>query len=272
MYHDKQSFDKSQAVKALLASTASEEPSSVMDTFSITEIIKALQNAPDTNPEDVYRVEWAFLPLLDRNNETSPKFLEHRLASDPEFFSEMISLIYRSKNEDTSASESSEERKSVAINAWKLLNDWQTPPGLELDGTFSDESFSQWLNKVKELCTESGHIDIAMTHVGQVLIHCPPDPQGLWINKAVASALNARDAKEMRSGFSLELFNSRGVHFVDPTGAPERKLAEQYRQKAEEVENAGYYRFAVTLRSLAESYDRDASQIVAEHDELNKGG
>jgi hypothetical protein len=87
----------------------------------------------------------------------------------------------------------------------------------------------------------------------------------LWIDQTVADALNARDAEEMRTGFYSGIFNSRGVHWVDPTGKPERELAEQYRQKAEEVENAGYQRFAVTLRSLAEAYDRDADQIVAEH-------
>ena len=53
---------------------------------------------------------------------------------------------------------------------------------------------------------------------------------------------------------------------VDPTGKPERELAEQWRKKAEDVENAGYQRFATTLRRLAEGYDREAERIVAEHD------
>ena len=70
----------------------------------------------------------------------------------------------------------------------------------------------------------------------------------------------------MRRGFRMEAFNSRGVHTVDPTGKPERELAEKYRQKAEDVENAGYQRLAATLRSLAKSYDRDAEQIIAEHE------
>ena len=70
----------------------------------------------------------------------------------------------------------------------------------------------------------------------------------------------------MRSGFSTEVYNSRGAHWVDPAGKPERDLADQYRQKADLIENAGFQRFAVTLRKLAESYDRDAERIIAEHD------
>lgn len=68
-----------------------------------------------------------------------------------------------------------------------------------------------------------------------------------------------------------ELFNLRGVHRVDPTGKPERELANQYRKKADEIENAGYQRFAVTLRSLSESYDREAERIVTENKKDDNG-
>jgi hypothetical protein len=65
----------------------------------------------------------------------------------------------------------------------------------------------------------------------------------------------------MRNGFRTELYNSRGAHWVDPTGAPERKLADKYRAQAEAVEIAGYHRLATTLRELSESYERDAESV-----------
>ena len=65
-----------------------------------------------------------------------------------------------------------------------------------------------------------------MTIVGHAFIHMPADPDGLWIHRAAAAALNARDAGEMREGFRTELYNKRGAHWVDPTGKPERELAE----------------------------------------------
>ena len=265
--HDKRPLDESRSVKALLAAVSSAEPSYSMDAYRIVEIIKALQDDPDTDPEDLFRVEWAYLPLLGRHSGASPKLLENRLASDPAFFCEVIRLIYRSKKEDKSEKEPSEQDKSIATNAWRLLHEWRTPPGIQSDSTFSREQFTQWLEQTKETCAKSGHLEVALTHVGQVLFYGPPDPQGLWINQTAADALNGKDAEEMRNGFCLEVFNSRGVHGVDPTGKPERELAEQYRQKANEVENAVYQRFAVTLRSLSESYDRDADRIVAEHKE-----
>ena len=69
----------------------------------------------------------------------------------------------------------------------------------------------------------------------------------------------------MRNGFRTGTYNSRGVHYVDPTGKPERELAEQFRSKAEEIENAGFQRFAIILRDLADGYDREAERIIGDH-------
>lgn len=265
MRYAKQPINVGQCVKALLSALSSSEPSYSMDAYNIVELIKMLQENPEVNPDDLFRVEWAYLPLLDRHHGTAPKLLENRLASDPEFFCEAIRLIYRSKKTDVATNESSKEAKAVATNAWRLLHEWRTPPGMQEDGSFNDSHFSSWLKRVKEICTESGHLEVALINIGEVLIHYPPDKSGLWINHNVADALNARDAEDMRSGYRTGIYNSRGVHWVDPTGKPELELAEQYRKKAEEVEDAGYQRFAVTLRSLSETYSREAERIVTEH-------
>ena len=69
----------------------------------------------------------------------------------------------------------------------------------------------------------------------------------------------------MRHGFSIALSNSRGMHWVDPSGKPELELAEKYKKQADDVENAGYQRLASTLRELAESYTNEARRIIDEH-------
>ena len=106
-----------------------------------------------------------------------------------------------------------------------------------------------------------------MTMVGQVLIHAPADPDGLWIHRSAAAALNAKDAGDLRDGFAIGIRNSRGVYWVDPTGKPELELAGKYRQQAEEADKAGYQRLAATMRNLADSYTREAERIISEHEE-----
>lgn len=265
MRHAKQPIDSSQCVRALLAAPSSSEPSYAMHAYHIVELIKFLQAEPSVDLDDLFRVEWAYIPLLDRYRGAEPQLLESRLANDPEFFCEAIRLIYRSKKEGQPLRELTEESKAIATNAWRLLHEWKTPPGTQQDGTFSEERFTEWLRSVKEACTESGHLEVALINIGEVLIHAPPDQDGLWIRRAVAAALNDREADDMRDGYRTGTYNSRGVHCVDPTGKPERELADQFRSKAEDVENAGFQRFAVTLRGLADGYDREAERIIVDY-------
>lgn len=267
MRNNKQPIDTDQCIRALLAALSSNEPSYAMDGYHIVELIKFLQADPSADQDDLFRVEWAYIPLLDNHSHSgaTPQLLESRLANDPEFFCEVIRLIYRSKKEDQQPKEATEESKAIATNAWRLLYEWKTPPGTQTDGTFSDEHFTEWLQNVKAICTESGHQEVALINIGEVLIHTPPDPDGLWIRAVVAAALNDREADEMRDGFRTGTYNSRGAHWVDPTGTPEKELAEQFRRKAEEVENAGFQRFAVTLKNLADGYEREAERIIGDH-------
>jgi hypothetical protein len=254
-----------QVVQALLAAVTTPESAGAMDTHNVTELIKFLQTQPGVPEDDLFKVEWAYLQLLEPHGEARPVLLEKKLATDPSFFSDVIKVLYRSKTEDTPDDEYSADKKAIATNAWRLLHEWSTPPGLQADGSFSADDFRGWLAAVRSICGASGHLEVAMIQAGEVLVHVPPDEGGLWINRAVAAELNARDAQELRDGFSTAIFNSRGVHFGDPSGSPERALADEYRGKAEAVEDAGFQRLATTLREIAEGYELDAKRIVDSH-------
>lgn len=269
MLHATQPFNSEQAVRILLAAAAgSSEGVRQMDAYEIIEIIKALQNDQSANLDDLFKIEWAYLPLLDRHHDASPKLSEQRLANEPEFFCEVIRFIFRSEKEERLTEEPPKEKKNIAENAYRLLSEWQTPPGYQADGTYDGDALASWLEKVKKECAETGHLEVAMTRVGHVLGHAPSDPDGLWIHRSAAAALNAKDANEMRIGFKSELYNSRGAHFVDPTGKPERELASKYQAQAEAVEVVGYHRLATTLRELAASYEREAEGLSSRaHDD-----
>ncbi len=258
MKHRKKSNTPDVTVRALLAAVNSKENIGSRDTHVILELIKALQDDPNTNVDDLLKVEWAYLPLFEHRQGVSPKLLEQRLAEEPGFFCEVIRLIYRSKKEETSEKVPTEQETIAATNAYRLLSIWKTPPGYQKDGSVDGNALAAWLETVKTECRETGHFEVAMAMVGQVLIHTPPDPDGLWIHHSAAEALSGKDAQNMRNGFKTALYNSRGVHFSS-AGKEEMALAEKYRTKAEEVEVRGYHRLADSLRELADSYERDST-------------
>jgi hypothetical protein len=263
---DKQPINCTRAVRVLLSALSSREPYQGIDKYDIIEIIKTLQNSKDVDYNELCKIELGYLDILDDENyDARPKLLENSLASEPSFFCEVIRLLYRSKIEIKSNKEPSEEQKAIASKMWKLLDRWKIPPGMQLDDIFNGRQFKKWLEAVIKECTASGHLEVALLNIGQVLFYSPKDPGGLWIHRDIAEALNGVDADRLRRGFFQEMYNSRGIHWVDPSGKPELGLAEKCRKQANDVENAGFQRLAVTLREMAESYDKDAERIIREH-------
>ena len=181
------------------------------------------------------------------------------MANSPEFFCEVLAIVFRSDKDKTEKRELSEAEKSIAQNAYRLLHGWRTVPGRNPDGSFDGAAFVKWLADVRDRTKESGHFCIALNQIGQVLPYSPPDPDGLWIHCSVADALNAKDATEMRSGFTCELFNMRGVHGFS-AGKEELDIAAGYHKKADALEEKGYHRFATAIRELAKGYEQDAER------------
>lgn len=255
--HQKADFTPELAVRALMDGL--KELPSGFNHHAVLELIQWLQDNPKTNPDDLFRVEWAYLPLLDHHFDRSPKVLEKRLAERPEFFCELISVVFRPEGEDRKKTEPTELEQKVATNAYRLLHNWRQPPGSTCGAAFDAQAFSEWLAEVKTKTKESGHFRIAMSQIGQVLAHTPPDPDGLWIHRSVADALDSKDVGDMRSGFTMKKFNLRGVHGFS-AGKEELEFAERYHKDAEALEESGYHRFATAMRELAKGYGRDAER------------
>lgn len=259
--YEKKDINPELACDALLALVQTNEPTGRIDSYHITKIIKALQENDGTDQDKLFHIEWAYVSLLDKHSDGSPVTLENRLATDPSFFSELIQLIYRA--EGAEPEEPSEQHRNIATNAYRLLSTWKVVPGTRADGEFEPEAFTGWLTNMEEIVKASGHYDVAMIQLGDVLVNSPKGPDGLWIHPVIAEAMNNRERSSLRDGYCTGIYNSRGVHTVDPEAKPERALAEKYRQRADEVENAGYQRLATTLRGVADSYDREAERIIS---------
>jgi len=264
MLHCKIEPTVTEVCDTLLAITQSAEPKYTFDQHRVTELIKWLQNRSDVDQGVLAQIEWAFLPLLDHLFGRGPKALERKLADDPHFFCEVIRTVFKSAREKEEGGQAvTEERKQLASQAFDLLHQWRTPPGTNPDGTVDQLKLNAWVEKVKQLCEESGHLPIALDQIGRVFAYAPADPNGLWIHMSIAEHLNKRDSDEMRLAFNVEKFNMRGTHGYTG-GKQERDIANSWRQKAAEVDGQGFVRFATSLRSLADSYDREAKRDESE--------
>jgi len=229
------------------------------DTHSIVRLIMILEKKKDINDNDLMEIEWGYLDLLVHYPNIYPSYIMHKIASDSEFFCQLIKTVYKSTKEKNDK-ENPKISESIVENAYSLLFHWQTPPGMQIKGVFDDNIFTTWLDKVITNCTNSGHLDIALDHIGKVLTFSPKDKSGLWINKTIAEALNKCDVSIMRKGFQTGLYNSRGVvqESINGLGNADKELAEEYRKKAEDLDVEGFDKLSQTIRQLADQYDHEA--------------
>lgn len=230
--------------------------------WQITKIIQNLQKRVESDEEkrSLIAVEFSYLPFLDSPTDSSakPVVLNKALAEDPDFFQEIISLLYRS----TKKTESQNKNECFAHNAFRLLNQWNVLPGLNSNGKFEYSIFEKWYERVLDLCEQSGHLEIAKHHIGNVLFYTPADEDGLWINKNIATLINEKNNDNLRNGYHQEAVNSRGVHVVDCSGAQDFARAKNYYEKARKLEQYGFINFAGTLKQLAKNSEHSAQDSI----------
>lgn len=248
------------AVNALRKMMVTKNKSQRFDVYDTVQVIGFLQESDSVDPDTLFEIEWGYLQILNSHNNSSPKQLETRLADDPQFFCEVLRLVYRSSKEsDGDMPTLSDTKKQMAENAWHLLHEWRRVPGTTTEGAIDEDKLKAWIEEVEDSCKESGHYEVAQICTGHVFRYASQDPSGLWIHKAVAEVLDRDSATSMRSGYRCEWFNSREV-FSYTHGTEERKLAEQFKEKAEAAEAEGYVNLATTMRDLAHSYEQDAER------------
>lgn len=253
----KTDFPPELAARALLEYLKVEEASAKIDQYNIEELIAWLQEHPPADENILFRIEWAYLPLLGEHHQAKPRTLESRLATTPDFFCEIVRACFRSDKIEAKDQKPTEAQQNIANNAYRLLQEWTLVPGADGKGGFDGIAFAKWLAEVRRISKQSGHLAITMDLVGKVLPYAPADLSGLWIHHSVAEALNAIESEEMREGFTCKLFNMRGVHGFT-AGKAELALAKNYHKRADALDEKGFQRFAASMREFAKSYERDA--------------
>lgn len=261
-FREGKGLDVQRSIKALLLINDSADNTNQMSTYDTQELIKALQTDPNTPEDDLFKVEWFYVPLLDELHGNKPVILQKKLATEPPFFAELMRLMYKPNDAGDDYPKPDEEKKNLATNAWRLIQNWKLPPGMK-DGIFDASDFNRWIEAVKKQAKADKRYEITMQEIGKVFYYYPENDHGLWLPKEVAEVIDGKDAEEIRVGYALEIYNSRGVHTIDPEGKPELALAEKWENRAAIAAN-DFPRFSAKLREVAESYTREAQRNIDE--------
>lgn len=235
---------------------------SSMGKYYVHRIIQELQGKvevgdPEVDVQRLAKLEWAYLALLD-DHPASPTTLRGLLRDKPDFFVNVLSLIYRPKSQ-TNPPEPTEEEKQRAHNAYRLLMAWRDVPGQRKDQSIDGEALSRWVETALDLAKEKDILEVAESRIGQALAWAPGEPDGSWPSIAVRDVLEDTDSEEMFGGFHSGIYNKRGMvsRSIREGGAQDRALAEEYRKHADSCQ-IDWPLTAASLRLAAKYYEEDA--------------
>ncbi len=259
--HEKREFSKELAAKALNNAVYDQENINYIDVYHIKNIIKDLQEN-NYDSSELFKIEWAYLPILDNNDEYRPITIEKKLSKDPSVFMEVICLAFKAKNDETNKENGDSK---LAMNAYRLLNLWRFIPGTNQDGVIDKTKLNTWFDEMKKLAVEKDRLEVSLLHFGQVLFYTPKSNDGFWIDKNVVEILNEDDADIIRRGYSVEAFNSVGVVNWDSEGTAWLNLEKEWIERAENMDPK-YFRFIKMLRDIAKNFHEEAQHMKDTYD------
>ncbi len=225
-----------------------------LSAYDLSDLLTYVSASNEIEETRIAKLEWAFLPAIGRHH-YKPKILLQEMARSPEFFAQVIALVYRAEGEETR--ESSNDDKARWERAYELLQSWRwrplpgNPESAEIDPT----ALREWVLKARELLRTQGRLAIGDNTIGEILSGAGGGEDGVWPHPTVRDLVEELASQEFEQGLMIGVLNSGGLSWRNPNegGTQERRTAAQYDRFAGTV-NAKWPRTAAMLRGIRDHY------------------
>jgi hypothetical protein len=150
-----------------------------MFVFYVTNLLTYLDGQPQVDRQRLAQLEWRYLPLLEPH-ERPTRVLHQELARNPEFFVEVIEMIFIPEQDDREREITDEQRQRANLG-YRLLRSWHTTPGsLDTSEAPAGPGLAEWVATARALLTERKLLRSGDQFIGQVLSQTPEDPDRTW--------------------------------------------------------------------------------------------
>jgi hypothetical protein len=278
---DEAPFPVDLAVEAMRAAVMGSEErldSIQSPTYVVGQLLDKLE-AAGLPAKDLAELEWMYSPML--HHERSLTALNRWLASDPEFFAQLVTMVYKSDasvpdenaadarsggDEDAHVEQDPDEGPEPGVvphlfdAAWNVLREWRSPPPGSPDGSVpSSEQMQVWVDAVRRALQDAGRSQVASIAIGQALSGPAMDADGTWPSEPLRDLLEHEQDSSIEEALVIGRVNQRGVTMrgAYDGGAQERKLVAQYKAWADKVRD-DWPRAGAVLDDLTRIYSADA--------------
>ena len=235
----------------------------------ITAIFKELNRRTDIDVETHLKLETLYLPLITRvGAQVGVPHLEEELAINPESFIQLLKWLYPPENEDRQRKEqeglSEEQIQNAAERSDLMLEAWKKIPGMQEDGTIDGTKLREWIDAARTLARECDRLEVADSHIGQLLAKCPEDSPN-WPARTIFQVIEDINTEQLKEGYSNGMFNKGGVTIrgAFDGGGIERDRAEYFGELASSL-MCDYPNVAEIFRGLQDGYQALANRYDEE--------
>jgi hypothetical protein len=237
----------------------------VMLDFYVAMAFKQLYERNELPIEEIARLEWPFADAFDdiRKHTNSPLALHRLLQSNPSWFVQLISFIYKRDDRTLDAQNQAlteEQRTNRASNARSVLESWNLIPGFHEDGNVDEGAMIDWIDATRSRCAADHRVIACDLEMAKMLARSPADPDGAWPHVTVRNQIERLKNEIIDKHFLFAVRNNRGVvsRGLFDGGQKERNLAERYQGWADKI-GSKWPRTAAILRTIARSYESQAN-------------
>ncbi|QUB48021.1 hypothetical protein J5A66_04390 [Prevotella sp. oral taxon 475] len=233
----------------------------------VERIFEELDQRTDIDRPTLLDLEWLYLPTLSRNVR-SPKILEEELANNPDFFIDVLKLLYKSKDEKLLEEERenlySGDIQNGAERAYHLLHTWKRIPGMRDDNSIDENELNDWIQEARLLAESIGRLEVADEEIGQVLARYPEDCLS-WPEEKIFRIIEEINTDDLKRGYYLGLVNKRSfsTRGAFDGGDIEREKA-VYFQKLENDFRFQYPNVAEIFKDIKKNYLAEAKRMDEE--------
>lgn len=230
--------------------------------YHIARVFDAIDNDPSVDTNQVIALEITFLPWL-KESTRSARHLWRALGENPEWFAELIGLMYRRPDEGPAPETITEESRRAAEAATEFVWAWEGWPGQDLPDDEREAVLEAWSTAVLRKTSEDGRARSGSMHVAEVLARAPNGTDGAWPCVAARKIIERGAHPNFNHQLAIAKRNLRGMteRSLDEGGTQERELAAEYRALAEKLQD-NFPRTAAMLDEISRHYEHEA----IEHD------
>lgn len=226
-----------EVLEAGLFQEAAEEIGGI--SYDIQQLIGCLQADATFDREQLARLEWGYLPFLERSSsETGPDTLVAAAIETPSFYLELIKSAYRGNNNTRHSLEDSDNERFRARRAGEFLDQLDTLPGMDEEGRIDSPTLDAWVRSTLELSVSSGHFEITAHKIGQFMgraIYRYLDRSEILSH--LAPVVESHGSEDLTSGLVNGILNARGATSRSPFdgGKLEHELAAKFGERTRSV-------------------------------------